>query len=338
MTASSLASRLSPIESPVRVFWPDCFALAPISVTSNCRQLFTNQSSAYVACLLNHSQPATLLKIYNQRSYGTARNNACAFTSRGELRLPKLLGSTQSHALLALEWLPGRLLSDALSGVAGECDLRRVGRAIGLLHNQEPDGLPLMTHETQAAEIAEVAHGIGLLCPGLAERARRIAGTLGATLCRLRRRVASIHGDFYSRQVLFTSRTVSILDLDAAARGDPATDIGNFIAYLERDLLRGGRSAGQVEEYGDALIAGYQECASALPGRRIRLYTAAALLRMGLKPFRNREPDWPEMIGALLSRVESLLTERTARRSGSKGKVGTTTETGNRPTIQTGGT
>ena len=189
----------------------------------------------YVACLLSSSQPGALLKIYNQRSYGTARNNACAFTSSGDLRLPKLLGSSDSDALLALEWLPGHLLSDALSGATSECDLRRVGRALGLLHTQEPDGLPLTTHRMQATDLAEVARALGILCPGLAERARRIAAKLGAALCELRPRVASIHGDFYSRQVLLTSGTVSILDLDAAARGDPATDIGNFIAYLERE-------------------------------------------------------------------------------------------------------
>jgi tRNA A-37 threonylcarbamoyl transferase component Bud32 len=243
----------------------------------------------YVACVVSDGKPRAVLKSYSDRDYGAARDHTRVFGSRDDLRLPKLLGSADAHAALALEWLPGRLLSDSLSSSPQDVTIvRRVGRALALLHIQETASLPIVSPRAAAGVLADIAENIGVLCPGLAERGQLLAVKLGAALCALRPTIGPIHGDFYARQVLVSAENISILDLDAAACGHPAMDLGNFIAYLEREALRTNRSASQITGYADALIAGYHECAPPVRADSVYLYTAVGLFRMGLKPFRNR--------------------------------------------------
>jgi hypothetical protein len=273
----------------------------------------------YVACVVGDGECRALLKGYSERDYGSARDNAQTFTSRDELRFPRLLGSAGAAAAIALEWLPGELLSDLLSSYStAESVLRRVGRALGMLHTQEPAGLPVVSLVQEAAAMADVGGTIGILCPELAKRARALAGELSAALCALRPVIRPTHRDFYARQVLVSGEQICILDLDGAAWGDPAADLGNFIAYLERDAIRGNFSPGKFDADDNALIDGYHEAAPALHPRRIRFHTAAALFRMGVKPFRNREPNWPEKTDALLARVEKLMKNRSRATPGDK--------------------
>jgi aminoglycoside phosphotransferase (APT) family kinase protein len=115
------------------------------------------------------------------------------------------------------------------------------------------------------------------------------------------------HGDFYAKQVLLADDSVAILDLDEAVRGDPAADLGNFVAHLERDALRGTLPSSRVELLQNALLEGYRVATHRPIPARTELYAAAGLLRLAPDPFRHREPDWPGRIEAILERTEAIL-------------------------------
>jgi tRNA A-37 threonylcarbamoyl transferase component Bud32 len=273
----------------------------------------------YVACVVGDGGGRALLKGYRERDYRLAGDNARTFESRDELRFPRLLGSADSAAALTFEWLPGELLSDLLASTSAiESVLRRVGRVLGMLHTQEPAGLPVVSPTQEAAAMTGVAATIGILCPQWAKRARTLEGDVSAALRELRPIIRPTHGDFYARQVLVSAEHISILDLDSAAWADPAADVGNFIAFLEREAIRGTFSRDRIDAGSEALIDGYGESAPPLGPRRIRVHAAAALFRMAVKPFRNREPDWPEKTDALLARVQELLRHGTRATPGEK--------------------
>jgi hypothetical protein len=98
-----------------------------------------------------------------------------------------------------------------------------------------------------------------------------------------------------------------MLDFDEAVRGDPALDLGTFMAHLHRDALRGAVPTGRLEAIRSVLLAGYRSAGAPPAPGRVHLYTAVALLRLAPDPFRAREAGWPERTEALLDRAEEEL-------------------------------
>ena len=49
-----------------------------------------------------------------------------------------------------------------------------------------------------------------------------------------------VHRDFYHDQVIADGDVCRLVDLDLVAVGDPALDIGNFLAHLIDECWRGG--------------------------------------------------------------------------------------------------
>ena len=116
----------------------------------------------------------------------------------------------------------------------------------------------------------------------------------------------ALHGDFSANQVLVGQPEVAIIDLDWACYGDPADDLGNFIAQAERNALRGELCPDQVELVKEALLKGYSLAAKRPPPERVALYTAVEVFRRTRFPFRAREPDWPQRTESLLERAEAI--------------------------------
>ena len=74
---------------------------------------------------------SALLKAYAEPAYRRARVNAKALRSGGPLRLARRLGRSGRHRVLAFEWLPGNLLSDAIANPRLELgSLATVGAAL----------------------------------------------------------------------------------------------------------------------------------------------------------------------------------------------------------------
>jgi hypothetical protein len=272
------------------------------------RRLRYKPERRYVAQVLAEDGASAALKLYDEASFGAAPANQVTLESRGPLRLAGRLGRSKRHRLLAFEWLPGRPLSEALSDPAFEAEAAMtVGAALAELHGQEPAGLASLTREEEAATLLALAPEIGFVCPDLAERARDLAERLAARLLREPPVNRPIHGDFYAAQVLLDGDTAAILDLDRAVRGDPAADLGLFVAHLERDALRGGLRPSHVEPLRDALLGGYRAAAPGASPARVDLYTAVGLLQLAPDPFRYRDPEWPERTDAILARAEAIL-------------------------------
>jgi len=262
----------------------------------------------YVAELLADNGERAVVKAYAGLAYPLAQGKAEALEPRPSLRIARQIVRSDQHCLLVLEWLPGRVLSEALS--IPKLPLEAVaatGAALAELHAQPGDRLTPLTRDAEAVNLLEVANGLRSLCPHLARRADDIAWRLAAQLGPAPPMNRPIHGDFYARQVLFGDEGVALLDLDEAVRGDPAADLGNFIAHLHRDALRHILAPNLVDSLRDALLEGYRWAANRAVPDRIELYTAVSLFRLAHDPFRHREPNWPERTKAILEHVETIL-------------------------------
>jgi aminoglycoside phosphotransferase (APT) family kinase protein len=262
----------------------------------------------YVAQVLSGSRVSAAMKMYHERGYGRARANATAFRSNRPLRVATCLGQSAKWRTLLLEWLPGRLVSEAVADPASDPGvLETVGAALALVHLQEPADLAPLTRREEAATLSSLSANLGVLCPHLAARLDQVVGMLGTQLLQAPPVYRPIHGDFSPKQVVLRDGDAAVLDFDRAARGDPALDLGCFIAHLEQAAVAGALPVGRKDLFGEALLAGYRAASRGPIPPRVPLYVAVGLVRLTAEPFRFREPRWSERTEALLERIETQL-------------------------------
>jgi Phosphotransferase enzyme family len=254
-------------------------------------------------------EPQAVLKLFTAHGYETARQASQPFTSRGALRLAPNIGHSDRHQILAFGWLPGRLLSKAMrdpSFPAGR--LKPVGAALAELHAQDAGGLPRQTDADVATALLAVADTLGELVPAIALRAHALAQRLAARMAATARCDRPVHGGFHARQVLLDdNNTAAIIDFDHARQGDPADDLGKFIAHLECKVIRGQLTAEQLGALKEGLLEGYAGTSGRPIAAHLDVHVSAVLLWLAVKFFRHRAPDWPQRIEAAVARAEALL-------------------------------
>jgi aminoglycoside phosphotransferase (APT) family kinase protein len=100
--------------------------------------------------------------------------------------------------------------------------------------------------------------------------------------------------------MFFGGGSISLVDWDLFARGDPALDVANFAVYLRTRLGGTGVSAAArfLSEYG-ALND------TVLP--RVHLFAALTYVRLVCKAYRLREPGWEVRARLSVQRAEAAL-------------------------------
>lgn len=277
---------------------------------STLERLVYKPERRWVGRLVTRGRASAALKVYTDDEYQAALRYATRFCSREALRVVAPLGFLDSHRMLAFAWISDPPLSDVLADPA--LDLRKVataGAALAALHSQNPLGLPRLTRRSEAAALREDANFLALIHPTLAGRATQIAKEIGAKLEQAPAMDRPLHGDFHARQILLGETTATILDLDRAVRGDPAADLGNFFAHLERETVRGSISAERKQALTQALCDGYRSATMKPLPARVGLYAAASMFRLAPRFFRYLEPDWHESADQFLHRAQATLDE-----------------------------
>ena len=108
-----------------------------------------------------------------------------------------------------------------------------------------------------------------------------------------------VHRDFYEKQVLVDGARTVLIDFDTLCLGNPALDLGNFLAHLRLAELQGTVDSKPLKE---AFLAGYGAGVSAELDRRIEAYTKSTLLRLAcLYSFSTR---WRHLAAPLLEGVQ----------------------------------
>ncbi len=272
----------------------------------------------YVAQVRAGGEPRATVKLYREDDYRTTRRNAATFADSfkkgGPLRVADLLGSSGKYNAVAFEWQPGRPLGEALANPDERLGaLRIAGSALAELHSHPSDGLRRLDREDEGEVLASLVEPLVFNSPRLKGKIRALAEALAEGISREPSPMRPIHGDFYEDQVLIGDGTATILDLDEAASGDPAADLGLFVAHLEKDAMLGCSDREAVLPAADYLLEGYRDYGVDMDPERVRLYTAVGLFRLAPHPFRTREPEWPELTREILDRAEKLLHPMSAR-------------------------
>jgi len=211
----------------------------------------------------------------------------CAGTG---LRAARVLDATEARVEFSL--LPGRSLhelgDDGLDGWARLADAwpliaRHVDQARAE-HSPADEAAVLDRWYTAAAE-----HGaVGPLGP-----LRRAVERACADLAAGTDPPALLHRDLHDGQLLWDGAALGVLDLDTAARGEAALDVGNLLAHAELSRLAGSLSAdGHRRVTGH--LADLARGLGASPARVDRYWRAARLRLAFVHSFRPAADRWLE--------------------------------------------
>ncbi len=262
----------------------------------------------FVAQVAFERGSSAVLKFYTRDGFQRAQAVSRALRNADVPGLPRQIGRSRRHGILALDWVPGCDLSDSIDTPA---HVALAAAALARLHRSSCEGLPRDAWQTAAADATDLAAFVGGLVPDVASMAARLAEQVGQVLQNTADHHCLVHGDFNPTQVIVGREAVSFIDMDRATTGDPAADIGSFLARLEYARLAGQLSEAHCGRIAEDLLSEYQQHAPAeFRPTRVDAQTGVALFRLAADPFRCQTPDWPARTANLLQRAEQLLRPR----------------------------
>jgi Ser/Thr protein kinase RdoA (MazF antagonist) len=269
-------------------------------------EVLTYKPQRRLATKVSRANDNAVLKFYTKSSFAGAKLKAKALATQSVVKHSKLLGRSSGFGVLAFAWQEGILLRAALLNPSFDINgMKNVGATLAALHAQKLE-LPLRLREKETRRVEELVAYLSWLQPALKPRLEKIHSYISTTLTDAPEHRVTLHGDFYSKQILLCDKDITFLDFDEACLGDAAFDLGLFIAHLEADAMRGFLFPSRLEGTRDSFLQGYEEAAKSLPST-LTLYTVIGMLSLLPHFFRNRHYDWPLLMDTFLTRIEHLV-------------------------------
>jgi thiamine kinase-like enzyme len=192
--------------------------------------------------------------------------------------VPEPLGVIPEMNLWLQRWVPGEVATAVLPrdvNLAG-----RIAAAIAKLHRA---GIPARKRHTPADEIRILQERLPRVLHSYPQWEKRIEHVLQASAALAQTLpqaiTTGIHRDFYPDQVLVRGDRLYLLDLDLYCQGDPALDIGNFIAHLSEQSLRQFGHPNAFAEQEAALVEAFCQLDSIVSRKAINIYKTLTMVR-----------------------------------------------------------
>lgn len=207
-------------------------------------------------------------------------NRQLAERSGGRIRTAAAVGYLPDEHMAVFSWAPG----EPLAGRSQRSTETIVGAVDALAHLHRV-WLPELPKFNAGDECQIVTRWHEFLRDVRPDQARRTAGLVDALLDwgpgLEPGRCCTLHRDYYAAQVVATRRTLTVLDLDTLAWGDPAIDLGNFIAHWYLDVLSAKAAPASFFDVTYSSVQRYGADSQLIGRRALAFYCASALFRIG---------------------------------------------------------
>lgn len=201
-------------------------------------------------------------------------------TSDFTVTVPHPLGYLTDLGLAVFEWIGGQGL-DETNRPDGE-KLEAALAALVALHRTSLEGLPVFSAEDEWNVVERWFRVLELAGGGAAAATSPLISKLhDARQAAPDRPMATVHRDFYERQILVSEASVTLLDLDTLAQGDACVDLGNLVAHWFLRRLRRGASPLELPELASNVIHRYAAGSQVVDPQNFRFYLATSLFRLG---------------------------------------------------------
>jgi tRNA A-37 threonylcarbamoyl transferase component Bud32 len=256
-------------------------ALFPSRWTRSSVMAYAPENCATVQCLSAQNDLLAYAKVYADdhsqtcfRTYTALRQSA--ETERTQIYFPEVICHSAQHHILVLQALHGRRMAD-IQGRELFGAFARLGQALGWLHS-----LPVPAHLSEFprftnSHIQLAASSIGLVRPDLAEQATELCDALCAQKKELNEPSVCLHGDVHPKNGILLEKGIALIDLDQAAVGPPAADLGSLLAALCYERHIGLLTETAERTLADTFLTGYQQIGMLPDPESLRWHMAAAL-------------------------------------------------------------
>jgi aminoglycoside phosphotransferase (APT) family kinase protein len=194
--------------------------------------------------------------------------------------VPSSRGVIDDMHLWLQDAVPGRMATDFLLPGGDTTSSAQAGAALALLHRTS---VPTDRAWTFAQEVEVLNRALAAARKALPDEARRIAAIAEKARlmlsCLRPGPLTGLHRDFYPDQVLVDAERVWLLDLDLYAIGDPAIDLGNYVAHIAELALREHGDTAALDEHAAAFLQGYGRHAPLPEAPRVEIMKVLSLCR-----------------------------------------------------------
>jgi len=200
------------------------------------------------------------------------------------LLVPKPIGYLPDLRLLVTEFLEGIPLASALYEGRSNEPVSRMAAALRAMHDSDVTLARRWSASHELSDTGRWVDGLAARDPAMHTIAQQLHSTLSSRAPRLPASpLQPIHRDYYAEQVLDCSGRTALLDLDDARLGDPALDLGNFLAHLTLRSLQFPHLARGCAAARALLMEAYRSAGAKKDetlDERVSFYEAASLLRL----------------------------------------------------------
>jgi len=229
---------------------------------------------------------------------------------RGGIRVVRPFGALADDGVILFPAVSGRPLSTLLRlrdhGVSGH--LEQAARALRVLHSSPAALAEAMAARDFAADIEGARRASEHICALLPRTGAAITETLErarAVHDRLPREAPTfIHGDFKADHLWVSHGGLTLIDFGSCGIGDPARDVGKFLADLRWWSAVSGRGSASARA---AFRAAYGTEGSEARLLRARVYEALFLLVFAAHRVPLYHPDWAQRTARLAQRARAVL-------------------------------
>jgi hypothetical protein len=220
----------------------------------------------------------------DDKGWRTWRNMNALWNSdshgRGTLRMARpMLYEAEHLALWQSEVCGPTLAKFEASGPEFIPLLQTAGRAVAALHRTPVPGLPQLTVPGLHANLRDAELCLRQFNPLAGRVSRIIEDLIDCTPATDARPAATLHGDLHAKNVLLTSGSAALIDLDSLRAGDPMHDLGSFVASTCARSLAREIAPHDVAPMIAALVRAYEASVPwEVPRSHLRWYTAASII------------------------------------------------------------
>ncbi len=235
-----------------------------------------------VECLDYKGDVFGYAKIYAEKEFKTGEKVFQFLTEQSAKStknlFPKVLGFDETSKILMLKNISGNRLAN-LDKPRSSKGFQLLGKAIGELH-EVSTSVKLPEFSRLAPDRIEVASKtISLARPDCKNQAENLAKNLLKTCNFGDEEKVVLHGDVHPKNgMLQDDETVALIDFDQLSTGNPAAEIGSFLAGLHYKKIIGLDSKKERREFSEAFLQGYAEIRQLPSQESLNWHTATALL------------------------------------------------------------
>ena len=200
--------------------------------------------------------------------------------SRDAAQVPEPLVALPELNMWLQQYIEAQSLVEQLDGLSATAACRTAAVALQKLHAHGPrtarqhgiaDELAILS--SRLLPVADTTTGYQLRLLNIAEACSTLLSGLPDSP------TTPIHRDFYPDQILIRAQASWLLDLDLYAMGDPALDVGNFIAHLQELSLRRVGHCGAYSGLEKVFLEAYCTAAGRDLSQSTSAYITASLAR-----------------------------------------------------------